>query len=147
MKILPRDPRVVMVVVFGRSRRPSNCSGRLCTRSICQENMKSGLKEETNGGKSRGVVMIYSSCEPSRTYGVVLIFFYGWQKQSGVVNRINLYRFKLSSLHSIFFFQRNKHHHHDKKKAYDKIGPAYLSRTAISTSGPNYLSIQPLGPG
>jgi hypothetical protein len=24
MKILPRDPRVVMVVVFGRSRRPSN---------------------------------------------------------------------------------------------------------------------------
>jgi hypothetical protein len=23
MKILPRDPRVVMVVVFGRSRRPS----------------------------------------------------------------------------------------------------------------------------
>jgi hypothetical protein len=38
--------------------------------------MKSRLKEETNGGKSRGVVMIYSSCEPSRTYGVVLIFFF-----------------------------------------------------------------------
>ena len=38
--------------------------------------MKSRLKEETNGGKSRGVVMIYSSCEPSRTYGVVLIFLW-----------------------------------------------------------------------
>jgi hypothetical protein len=37
-------------------------------------NMKSRLKEETNGGKSRGVVMIYSSCEPGKTYGVVLIF-------------------------------------------------------------------------
>jgi hypothetical protein len=40
-------------------------------------NMKSRLKEETNGGKSRGVVMIYSSCEPGKTYGVVLIFFMG----------------------------------------------------------------------
>ena len=129
MKILPRDPRVVMVVVFGQIQEASNCSGGLCTRSICQENMKSRLKEETNGGKSRGVVMIYSSCEPSRTYGVVLIFFYGWQKQSGVVNRINLYRFKLSSLHSIFFLREINNHHHDKKKAYDKIGPAYLSRT------------------
>jgi hypothetical protein len=37
--------------------------------------MKSRLNEETNGGKSRGVVMILSSCEPSRMYGVVLIFF------------------------------------------------------------------------
>ncbi len=107
MKILPRDPRVVMVVVFGQIQEAFNCSGGLCTRSICQENMKSWLKEETNGGKSRGVVMIYTSCEPSRTYGVVLIFFYGWQKQSGVVNRINLYRFKLSSLHSIFLREIN----------------------------------------
>ena len=39
--------------------------------------MKSRLKEETNGGKSRGVVMIYSSSEPGKTYGVVLIFFMG----------------------------------------------------------------------
>ncbi len=38
--------------------------------------MKSRLKEETNRGKSRGVVMIYSSCEPGKTYGVVLIFLW-----------------------------------------------------------------------
>jgi hypothetical protein len=41
-------------------------------------NMKNRFNEETNGGKSRGVVMIYFSCEPGRTYGVVLISFYGW---------------------------------------------------------------------
>ena len=128
MQILPRDPRAVMVVVFGRSRRPSTALAGCVREVFMLGNMKSRLKEETNGGKSRGVVMIHTSCEPGRTYGVVLIFFYGWQKQSGVVNRINLYRFKLSSLH-IIFFQRNKHHHHDKKKAYDNIGPAYLSRT------------------
>jgi hypothetical protein len=40
-------------------------------------NMKNRLNEETNGGKSRGVFMIYSSCEPGKTYGVVLIFFMG----------------------------------------------------------------------
>jgi hypothetical protein len=33
MKILPRDPRTVMVVVFGRSRRPFNCSGG-CVREV-----------------------------------------------------------------------------------------------------------------
>ncbi len=39
-------------------------------------NMKNRFNEETNGGKSRGVVMIYFSREPGRTYGVVLIFFF-----------------------------------------------------------------------
>ena len=75
MKILPRDPRVVMVVVFGRSRGPSTALAGCVREVLMLGNMKSRLKEETNGGKSRGVVMIYSSCEPSRTYGVVLIFF------------------------------------------------------------------------
>jgi len=76
MKILPRDPRAVMVVVFGRSGRPSTALAAVYVKFMLG-NMKSRLKEETNGGKSRGVVMIYSSCEPSKTYGVVLIFFMG----------------------------------------------------------------------
>ena len=66
-----------MVVVFGRSRRHSTALGAVYAKYMLR-NMKSRLKEETNGGKSRGVVMIYSSCEPGKTYGVVLIFFYGW---------------------------------------------------------------------
>ena len=77
MKILPRDPRAVMVVVFGRSGRPSTALAGV-RRVGCQVmlgNMKNRFNEETNGGKSRGVVMIYFSCEPGRTYGVVLIFF------------------------------------------------------------------------
>jgi hypothetical protein len=65
---------------------PSTAPGEACrmvtfTPSYRQDllgNMKSRLNEETNGGKSRGVVMIYFSCEPGKTYGVVLIFFYGW---------------------------------------------------------------------
>jgi hypothetical protein len=39
-------------------------------------NMKNRFNEETTGGKSRGVDMIYFSCEPGKTYGVVLIFFF-----------------------------------------------------------------------
>ncbi len=53
MKILPRDPRTVMVVVFGRSGRPSTALAG-CVREVMLGNMKSRLKEETNGGKSRG---------------------------------------------------------------------------------------------
>ena len=64
-----------MVVVFGRSRRPFNCSGG-CVREVYARKYEKWLKEETNGGKSRGVFMIYTSCEPSRTYGVVLIFLW-----------------------------------------------------------------------
>ena len=92
-------------------------------------NMKSRLNEETNGGKSRGVVMIYSSCEPSRTYGVVLIFFL-WVVETIWSSEPN----KLVSIQALvasfnLFFREINNHHHDKKKAYDNIGPAYLSRT------------------
>ena len=51
MKILPRDPRAVMVVVFGRSRRPSTALGAVYAKYMLR-NMKSRLKEETNGGKA-----------------------------------------------------------------------------------------------
>ena len=126
-----------MVVVFGRSRRPSTALAGCVRKVFMLGNMKSRLKEETNGGKSRGVVMIYSSCEPGKTYGVVLIFL--WVVETIWTSEPNkLIQSKLSSLHSIlFFFREINNHHHDKKKAYDKIGPAYLSRTAISTTGPN----------
>jgi hypothetical protein len=61
---------------------PSAALGEACqvakiSRQALLGNMKNRLNEETNGGKSRGVVMIYFSCEPGRMYGVVLIF-YGW---------------------------------------------------------------------
>ena len=35
------------------------------------------VKRRNERRHSRGVFMIYASCEPSRTYGVVLIFFLG----------------------------------------------------------------------
>ncbi|MFN9907224.1 MAG: hypothetical protein ACK56F_14075 [bacterium] len=79
LRILPRDPRVVKVVVFGQIQGGLQLLWRVAACEVFMlGNMKSRLNEETNGGKSRGVVMIYSSCEPSRMYGVVLIFFYGW---------------------------------------------------------------------
>ncbi len=80
LRILPRDPRVVKVVVFGQIQEAFNCSDGLpCAKLFMLGNMKNRFNEEKNGGKSRGVVMIYSSCEPGKTYGVVLIyFFYGW---------------------------------------------------------------------
>ncbi len=86
VRILPRDPRVVKVVVFGQIQEAFNCSGGYLAldaklrgvRQVMLGNMKNRFNEEMNGGKSRGVVMIYSSCEPGKTYGVVLIFFYGW---------------------------------------------------------------------
>ena len=75
MKILPRDPRAVMVVVFGRSRRPFNCSGG-CVREVYARKYEKSVKRRNERRQSRGVFMIYTSCEPSRTYGVVLIFFF-----------------------------------------------------------------------
>jgi hypothetical protein len=76
----------VKVVVFGQIQEAFNCSGGYLAldaklrgvREVMLGNMKNRFNEETNGGKSRGVVMIYFSCEPGRMYGVVLIFFYGW---------------------------------------------------------------------
>ena len=85
--------------------------------------MKSRLKEETNGGKSRGVVMIYSSCEPGKTYGVVLIFFL-WVVEtiwSSEPNKLVSIQALVASF-SLFFGEINNHHH-DKKKAYDKKRP------------------------
>ena len=69
-----------MVVVFGRSRRPSTAlAGCTVYAKYYARKYENRFNEEKNGGKSRGVVMIYSSCEPGKTYGVVLIFFfYGW---------------------------------------------------------------------
>ena len=146
MKILPRDPRTVMVVVFGRSRRPFNCSGG-CVREVYAKEYEKSVKRRNERRQSRGVFMIYTSCEPSRTYGVVLIFFYGWQKQSGLVNRIALFRSKLSSLHSIFFFREINTTIMIRKRPMIIQDRLILVGLAISTTGPNYLSIQPLGPG
>jgi hypothetical protein len=80
VRILPRDPRTEGASSSGRSRRPSTAlmGCAVYTKLFMLRNMKSRFDEETNGGKSRGVVMIYFSCEPGKTYGVVLIFFYGW---------------------------------------------------------------------
>ena len=76
---------------------------------------------------------------PGKTYGVVLIFLWVvetiWSIEPNKSIQALVASFNL-------FFREINNHHHDKKKTYDKIGPAYLSRTAISTSGPNYLSPQ-----
>ena len=67
------------VVVFGQIQEAFNCSGGLhSVREVYARKYEKSVKEETNGSKSRGVVIIYTSCEPGKTYGVVLIFFYGW---------------------------------------------------------------------
>ena len=53
MKILPRDPRVVMVVVFGQIQEAFNCSGGLhSVREVYARKYEKWLKEETNGGKA-----------------------------------------------------------------------------------------------
>ena len=79
VRILPRDPRTEGASSSGRSRRPSTAqAGTWRWMPSYARKYEKSVNEETNGGKSRGVVMIYFSCEPGRTYGVVLIFFYGW---------------------------------------------------------------------
>ena len=64
--------------------------------------MKSRLKEETNGGKSRGVVMIYSSSEPGKTYGVVLIFFLWVVESSSEPNKLVLIQALVASFNPFF---------------------------------------------
>ena len=79
-------------------------------------NMKNRFNEEKNGGKSRGVVMIYSSCVPGKTYGVVLIFFL-WVVETIWSSEPN----KLVSIQALvasynLFLREINNHHVDKKR-------------------------------